>query len=339
MMDGIRFRSLDGLRGAMAVLVLYSHLIGSYFGWDPDRPLAGATLCVLFFFMLSGFVLSVSHRSTEGFSYLLIRLARLWPLHFITTIIMLCIYAYNKKNGFYYSGDEIFTLNTLLKNILFLHGMLPEKFRLLNEPSWSISLEFWCSLLIPFVLLKSGLKTRLFLIPVLLFISYLFYPLKPPSNVLMAAICILTGNVACSVKDSPFILSLATSALFKPAACLCVIYCTAGIWTGFRGVNAYLCLLSFIPLLFLDLTGDKFILKRFFCSGIIQFLGSVSFPLYLFHESVIVSGIVPQKIAFPLYSLSVLLISLAISCIYNEKIGNPLYRKLKAIISRGKSVA
>ena len=336
-MNGMRFRSLDGLRGSMAVLVLYSHLIGSYFGWRPDRPLAGATLCVLFFFMLSGFVLSASHSKNEGFSYLLIRFARLWPLHFMTTISMLCIYIYNKRNGFYYSSEEVFTLDTVLKNILFLHGMILYKFKLLNEPSWSISLEFWCSLLIPYVFLKARLKIKLLLIPLLLFISYLCYPLKPPSNVLMAAICMLTGNVAYSVKDSSFIRSLSTSALFKPLACLCVIYCTAGIWTGFRGINAYLCLLSFIPLLFLDLTAEEFFVKRFFCSGIILFLGSVSFPLYLFHESVIVSGIVPKKLAFPLYSLSVLVISLAISYVYNEKIGNPLYRKLKTFISRKKS--
>ena len=53
----IRLEALDGLRGILAVTVMLSHFIGSIYGWSDDRFLIGAYLSVVYFFMMSGFVL------------------------------------------------------------------------------------------------------------------------------------------------------------------------------------------------------------------------------------------------------------------------------------------
>lgn len=333
-MNKVRFNSLDGMRGLMAVVVLYSHLVGSYYGWEPGRPLVGAGLCVMYFFMLSGFVLSASHSGKEGFSYILIRLARLWPLHIITTILMLSIYAYNKKNGFYYSSDDVFNISVMLKNFFLLHGVVPNKFILLNEPSWSISLEFWSSLLVPFIFMKMELKVKLISIPVLLVIAYNYYPDSLPPNFLMSSICMLIGNASYEVRNSSLLKKYLHSYAFQCLALICLLYCSLGVWRGFSGFESYFYLISFIPMLFIDLTREGFILKRIFCSKIILFLGSISFPFYLFHESVIVSGIASAATNFFIYSSFVFLITLVISYLYDKYIGTPLYKKSRDLISK-----
>lgn len=57
----IRLNGLDGLRGLLAITVMMSHLVGSFIGWTDDRAFIGAYLSVVYFFMMSGFVLSYSH--------------------------------------------------------------------------------------------------------------------------------------------------------------------------------------------------------------------------------------------------------------------------------------
>lgn len=144
----IRLNGLDGLRGLLAITVMMSHLVGSFIGWTDDRAFIGAYLSVVYFFMMSGFVLSYSHNNDTNFlKYALIRLARLLPLHIITTLIIVLIFKYNSTVGAYVPNEEVFSIKTILKNILFLNGVYWNDFYVINAPSWSISIEFWVSLL------------------------------------------------------------------------------------------------------------------------------------------------------------------------------------------------
>ncbi|SEQ64883.1 Peptidoglycan/LPS O-acetylase OafA/YrhL, contains acyltransferase and SGNH-hydrolase domains [Rosenbergiella nectarea] len=333
-MSNARFNSLDGMRGLMAVAVLYSHLIGTYYGWLPDRPLVGAGFCVMYFFMLSGFVLSASHKEDEGIKYFFVRFSRLFPLHFITTISMLIIYTFNKKNGLYYSSDDVFNINVIIKNILFMHGITPNNFILLNEPSWSISLEFWCSLLVPFILMKLGLKEKLISLPIIMFLTFNFFPENLPPNFLMASICMLIGNVAYTIKSKKSVIKIAESKCFELLSVISIAICILAIYYGSSGFESYICLMAFSPLLLIDLTRINFILKRILCCRFILFLGFISFPLYLFHESIIVSGIIPRNLNFYIYSTLILLTTIIISYLYNRYIGSPLYKNCKKIISK-----
>ncbi|KVG33886.1 acyltransferase family protein [Burkholderia diffusa] len=85
--------SLDGLRGAAALLVAFFHLnMGTL-----DLPyLQGGYLAVDLFFVLSGFVIAgaYSHKLDDGprlFAFLTRRFGRLWPTHIVTTIIYYCL--------------------------------------------------------------------------------------------------------------------------------------------------------------------------------------------------------------------------------------------------------
>jgi peptidoglycan/LPS O-acetylase OafA/YrhL len=76
-----RLPVLDGLRGIAAVLVMLHH-VSPYFGL-PGLAQRGY-LAVDFFFMLSGFVLTLAYEQRMGdgsaFRFLISRAARLWPL-------------------------------------------------------------------------------------------------------------------------------------------------------------------------------------------------------------------------------------------------------------------
>ncbi len=155
-----RFDAIDGTRGILAGMVMLSHMFGSFMGWPQVRPFSGAYLCVVYFFIMSGFVLTYAHASGNFFKYVLTRFARLWPLHFLSTMLMVAIYYYNALHGGYVSSPDVFSISVILKNILFLHGLYWHDFKLVNEPSWSISIEFWVSLLIPLIFTRLGNMTR-----------------------------------------------------------------------------------------------------------------------------------------------------------------------------------
>jgi peptidoglycan/LPS O-acetylase OafA/YrhL len=81
-----RFRVLDSWRGIAALIVAFGHIKTS--GWLSTLPLATTSYrFVDFFFVLSGFVIAYSNKdklysnpSAIG-SFLINRVARLWPLH------------------------------------------------------------------------------------------------------------------------------------------------------------------------------------------------------------------------------------------------------------------
>ncbi|MBV1686667.1 acyltransferase [Novosphingobium sp. G106] len=76
-----RLPLLDGLRGIAAILVMLHHE-PTYFGYEGLFP--RAYLAVDFFFMLSGFVLTLSYeerlRTSSASGFLIFRICRLWPL-------------------------------------------------------------------------------------------------------------------------------------------------------------------------------------------------------------------------------------------------------------------
>lgn len=135
-----RFEALDGLRGLAAVLVVIYHLSASFPGY----------LAVDLFFVLSGFVLSYRYfdprRPRLSLSdFCVSRLARLYPLHLFTLFMIAQVYIHTDSTPEY--GDGL--INTFVQHLLMLHNIsLNTVYLSWNEPSWSISVEFWVNLLV-----------------------------------------------------------------------------------------------------------------------------------------------------------------------------------------------
>jgi peptidoglycan/LPS O-acetylase OafA/YrhL len=157
-----RLPSLDAWRGMCALLVALFHLnvLSHFYTLSLIR---GASLCVDFFFVLSGFIMRYVYQESVSskvgsVSFLIRRFGRLWPLHMATlfAIFVLEYAKYLSVNVFHYGtgshivdfgGSAVKTWLSLLSQIFLLQNIgLFSTFGgglEWNFPSWSISVEFY----------------------------------------------------------------------------------------------------------------------------------------------------------------------------------------------------
>ncbi len=146
--------SLTSLRFFFAFAVFLSHLTfvetdNKTWNWLKMNVFFEGYLGVGFFFILSGFVLALNYQNKinkpHEFSlknFYINRVARIYPLHLLTFVIMLpYIFIENLWNPL------IASLNFFL-----LQSYIPikEYYFSINNPSWSISTEFFFYLIFPF---------------------------------------------------------------------------------------------------------------------------------------------------------------------------------------------
>jgi peptidoglycan/LPS O-acetylase OafA/YrhL len=127
-----RYATLDGLRGLAALAVAERHC-GTWFG----GRLESAFLAVDFFFILSGFALAYAYdeRLRSGLSarqFLLLRIARLYPLYLIAMTISL--------GTLYYHTGEI-GLRRLTATALILPAWWAKGGQWLGAASWTLTFE------------------------------------------------------------------------------------------------------------------------------------------------------------------------------------------------------
>ena len=150
----MRFRALDGWRGACALLVALHHM--NVLGWIYHQPLIRhAWMFVDFFFVLSGFVIAFAYADKLGTSsavrsFIIRRFGRLWPLHVTTLAALVALEIVHLFGQFIHplpgdphafsGGRSVFAIvtNLFLVQDLGLHDGLTW-----NTPSWSISAEFF----------------------------------------------------------------------------------------------------------------------------------------------------------------------------------------------------
>ena len=173
-----RIVELDSLRGIAAIaVVVYHH--GSHFDASPLLVLLGPLYrdgwrAVDFFFVLSGFVLARAYwkeeRKDSFIRNLCDRIRRLYPLHFVTLLLVALgqwylISGLNRNAFVYQSNDSVqFALNLVL-----IHGFDTS----FNGPSWSISTEFMVNVLFFVIIL---LPRRLALVTFAAAIALTFIP-------------------------------------------------------------------------------------------------------------------------------------------------------------------
>ncbi len=152
-----RFSALDSWRGVCAILVALFHgqqVIGSHL--QNSLLIQNSWLFVDFFFVLSGFVISHAYKTRlssggEVLSFIVRRIGRLWPLHLVTLFALIflelakLVVASHGLHGDVAPFTEKYSPILILKNIFLVEGLLTRPSW--NEPSWSISAEFWTYLI------------------------------------------------------------------------------------------------------------------------------------------------------------------------------------------------
>jgi peptidoglycan/LPS O-acetylase OafA/YrhL len=184
-----RFAVLDSWRGLCACVVALfhftstSHLYGLPF-------LRGSYLFVDFFFVLSGFVIFAGYQEKlkQGFGvgrFLLLRFGRVYPLHLALLIGFLGANLLKLVPAF--SGNSIYRPFTapgetppyIISNLLLIQSLGIHDQLSFNDPSWSVSVEFYSYVVFAFAL--TALRDRIkWLILTLLILSPLFLAVFSP---------------------------------------------------------------------------------------------------------------------------------------------------------------
>jgi peptidoglycan/LPS O-acetylase OafA/YrhL len=161
--DNIRF--LTGIRAVAALWVLLFHIFmfaTPLYGGDSWFAVLSAAgyMGVDFFFVLSGFILayqysdSLAHPSrTLAARFLALRLARIYPLHIATMVLVALIVGVGGVFGMRPGNPDQLSPRLGLANLLLVHAWGWGAQRSWNEPSWSISCEWFAYLCFPWLAL------------------------------------------------------------------------------------------------------------------------------------------------------------------------------------------
>ncbi len=162
-----RFYVLDTYRFFGACAVMLGHFAGHF------HQLLGISLAatdrlyfVDFFFALSGFVLMHAYGARMASfddmrRFMTRRFARLYPLHFFTTLAMALVGAGVVLGHFHIYDPASLDLHLVVPTLLLLHAWGVTQHTGLDFPSWSLSAELLLSLLFPLMvalLLKNGAR-------------------------------------------------------------------------------------------------------------------------------------------------------------------------------------
>lgn len=126
--------ALTGCRWYAALVVFAFHVHLFMPGWRPGRVAEVGLTGVSFFFVLSGFVLTLGHRPDRPVRrFYKRRFARIWPSHATMWLVALAILG---------PLGQSFSLNGALQNLVLVEGWVPHhvQFRM-DPPSWSLSCE------------------------------------------------------------------------------------------------------------------------------------------------------------------------------------------------------
>ncbi|MGY3492310.1 MULTISPECIES: acyltransferase family protein [Bradyrhizobium] len=292
-------RALTGLRGMAAICVALGHfqqlyLTNAPFMWDNAVDL---------FFCLSGFTLSYVYRPEDiRFShYLTARIARIYPLYFVTLVIVggAIVWPLQIDSTTYPVGHALsdFLLQVLMLNSWPLIGSGVHW----NSPAWSVSVEWFCYvLLFPLLLFqKAPRSTAIRLLCIVLlsatayslfvrhFDSNLFIPMlyEPKSqwsywvDLFRGVFSFTAGWIVFSCydrRDALYTFCTKSSALLWSSVVLLIAlaYCDR--------INSQALMLLY-PFVVLAATDQTSVASRLLGSRPLHFLGLISYSIYMTH--------------------------------------------------------
>lgn len=297
---------LTGLRFVAAFAVLLSHL--DFLAQEPGTPrwwiyetLLRQGYCgVSFFYLLSGFILSHAYgdKLASGAiglrSYLLLRVCRIGPLHWIMALLFL---------AWLVLAGGVPGAGTIALNLALLHAWVPnvEVHYSLNGPSWSLSDELFFYAMFPWLsrlparVLATCLGCAVLLIAIVAMLTIgtpgqfsptaeWFFYVAPPVRLVdfVAGMLLYRLYRAGHGRRLAGTSSEICVTLAIPAAM--IAYSLADLPMPLRWQLAYLPPMALAVLVFAHGAG---MLSRILCSRWAVLLGEASFALYLTHRPLV----------------------------------------------------
>jgi peptidoglycan/LPS O-acetylase OafA/YrhL len=306
-----RYRALDGLRGFAAVLVVFLHI-----DWTNhitnNNFVENGYLAVDLFFILSGFVIAANYSNRinsldDVGRFLLVRLFRLYPLHFVILGIFVAIecakLVANISFGIPVGNQPPFTghnsFEALLANLLLLHGLHLFAWPTWNGSSWSISCEVAAYFVFSFAFLYRLRKKKLYLIIGLLAssLSYLAIAIEYQTLDITAD----WGFVRCFAgfflgtlifdlsRTWPNLTGKLSGSLEIAVGLGLLVLMTLATGSVVVGIIPLFVLLIF------SLQSDNGPVARLLMSRHAQFLGRISYSVYMVHELFVILILIVLK--------------------------------------------
>ena len=295
-MEQRRFAVLDSWRGVCALLVMAYHLglAGHFHGWPPVRF---GQYGVQFFFVLSGFVIAHSSQAKLAAGgdlggFMLRRFGRIYPLHLTVLLAMLGLELL--KLGVMLGtgltgGQTPFTekasVPAFIAGLLLLNGVGLFHDFTWNTPSWSISTEFYAYLLFAGAVVVAGRRYAVLAVAVVALTSaaLIWNSLRPdPWSTIEGA-----GFLECvqqfflgTLVYRAFRLRPPRTAWLEPIALALVLAVFFGLVPHLLTPWAFA---AFVHVF----AGERGVLSRAFRIAPLQWLGLVSYSIYLVHFPVI----------------------------------------------------
>lgn len=306
-----RHKELDSIRGLAALLVVIHHtffIIRDHYSWleyTPVRLAIAGRPCVIIFFVLSGFVLCSSIYNTARFVLSKFYIKRIIRIYLPTAVSILLAAGAN----FYLDHVDRPRLGTWFKeytpatdtsfNMVVSHLLLygTKESVVLNNPLWSIVIELRISLLFPVIFFAAAHRFYfvILLFSLMIFNSLVLYFEFLPRMPFVADS--LVQNVVLTVYFIPFFglgawlfhnINLLTKMYYRLDRCQKSL-----IWIScfiLLSINRDLCsAVGALLLVGLTLSSEK--AKKALNFRVFEWLGQISFSLYLVHVIVLMLAV------------------------------------------------
>ena len=289
-------RALTGLRGLAALWVVMFHVLSEdRFHWPFEWLVRHGYMAVDIFFVLSGFVMSMSYtRLFDGgitrqkyLIFMIRRFARVYPLYFVMTAVVVALNILSISRSWTFNIPELIANLTLTQAWGF--G------RTIDGPAWSVSTELAAYILFPFLTLLPfarrsfclGLSLLCFLVVAYLYIVHFdvpgtsgpldVYTLYSPLPLMRCLAEFTIGMCMFGLSARPGARALFARRLpCWSMAALFLVLCSLA--------KSDLALFATVPFLIMILAvSPRFALSRFLAWRPIFFLGEVSYAVYLLH--------------------------------------------------------
>lgn len=251
------------------------------------------------FFILSGFILTYNYydkKPLENYRYFIVkRLARIYPVYLLAMILFLPrLWIELVGSHLVVLGKTLFLFFT---NIFLIQAWYPVTFFLWNDgASWSLSVEMFCYLLFPLLIVAMGrlsfpklilLSVTAYVLTILPGVATILFDIKP----------LISTTYALPMYRLPeFIVGMIMCYVFlryklSHRNLLLILSATTGIillWLGFNVCNYpyfvnnnVIIIPGFAIIIYCLANLQKGLLYKIFCNRVAIFLGDISYSFYL----------------------------------------------------------
>ena len=286
----MRLQALDGWRGIACLLVAIHHLQVPHALYDQSWLRNGAPMLELFF-LISGFVVSLVFadmaQTRRGAAAFILRvLGRLWPIHIVMLAALVVLglgrSVFAQHGGF---GEQM-TVETLAAQVLLIQTLVGAGLSW-NYPAWTLSAELVAYCLFAALMLATRTHagrligaSALALVAGAVFLSELGP--RDDYNVISVARVVTGFFIGFLLRELWRGAQLRSSWLATPLEITAVF---AVIWAMSARLDgaAYLLNYAIFGFTVLVFASDRGLISRLMMCGPMQWLGKVSFSVYMVH--------------------------------------------------------